>query len=69
MSQNNEIINNEEPRKYLLNEESYALLNAAQNKIFEAAEIIVPVRKMINALVTPEAAEEMTQTLIKKHEE
>jgi len=59
---------NEEPKKYLMNDESFALLNAAQNKIFKETEIIIPVRRMINALVTPEAVDEMAEAFIKKYE-
>ena len=59
---------NQEPRKYLMSDESFALLSAAQNKICDAVEVVIPVRRMINALVTPEAVDEMVEIFIKKYE-
>lgn len=58
----------QEPRKFLLDDESYALLAEAQRKIRDATEITPILRKIINALVTPEAVEKVTNELIKKYE-
>ncbi len=64
----NEVNGLQEPRKFLLDDESYALLAEAQRKIRDATEITPILRKIINALVTPEAVEKVTRELIKKYE-
>ncbi len=65
----NQTINTvEENRKFLLNEQSYGLLSAAQRKIREATEITPHIRKILNAIVTAEAVEKAAQMFIEKYE-
>lgn len=62
-----EIATNEETtRKYLLSDETFAILTEAQSKIREATEITPTLRKLINELVTQESVEKLTHKFIEK---
>lgn len=67
--QNNEILPAEEQRKYLLSDQTYALLIDAQRKIREATEITPHLRKIVNEIITPKAVEAITQAFIKRYED
>ncbi len=55
-------------RRYLLTDESYQRLRNLQQRIFEATELSPSLRKLINALVTDEALENVSNRLIKSLE-
>ncbi len=55
-------------RRYLLTDESYQRLRNLQQRTFEATELSPSLRKLINALVTDEALENVSNRLIKSLE-
>ena len=64
----NDISTGEEQRKFLLSDQSYALLINAQKKIRDATET-PHLRKIVNELITVETIEAITEAFIKRYQE
>lgn len=61
-----EILNEESTKKFLMSDETYTLLTQAQSKIREATEVTPTLRKLINELVTQDTVEKLTKKFIEK---
>lgn len=64
---NDEIVKNDNQKKHFLDEDIYLLLCEAQRRIREATEVTVPLRKIVNKLITVEIIESTVDFFIEKY--
>ena len=69
MNESDEMLNgtkSQQERKFMLTDESFQLLRKAQQKIGEATELMPSMRKLVNALITEEGVDELSQQFIQE---
>lgn len=60
-------LNSQEPKQYFISDENFNLLKTCQKTIYDATELMPAMRRLVNALITPENIEKVKKEYLNKY--